>query len=72
MLRSYVQTIYLRRRTRELERALGGYPLYNPPHKVEERLLTKEKAAENGGVINIFFMQTRSLRLQIGSKQTPE
>jgi len=31
----------------EVERALRDYPLYDPPHKVEERRLQKEKAAEN-------------------------
>jgi hypothetical protein len=31
----------------DLERALHDYPLYDPPHKVEERRLPKEKAAEN-------------------------
>jgi hypothetical protein len=30
-----------------LERALRGYPLYNPPHKVEERLLSRKLADEN-------------------------
>jgi hypothetical protein len=59
MLRSYLQTIYLRRRTRDLERALGGYPLYDPPHKIEERLLTKEKATENFD----YFMGVRLARV---------
>jgi hypothetical protein len=59
MLRSYVQAFYLQRRRRELERALGGYPLYDPPHKIEERLLTKEKAAENFA----YFMGVRLERV---------
>lgn len=36
---------YLRRLW--LRRALRDYPLYDPPHKVEERLLSKAKAKEN-------------------------
>ena len=28
-------------RKRRLERALREYPLYDPPHKVEERLLSR-------------------------------
>jgi hypothetical protein len=35
MPRAYVQAIYLQRRKRELEHALGEYPLHDPPHKVE-------------------------------------
>lgn len=46
-------------RKRSLERALRGYPLYDPPHKVEERLLSKEKAAENFD----YFMRVREQRL---------
>jgi hypothetical protein len=38
-----------------LERALREYPLYDPPHKVEERLLASEKAAENFD----YFMRMR-------------
>jgi hypothetical protein len=30
-----------------LRRASRDYPLYDPRHKIEERLLTKEKATEN-------------------------
>jgi hypothetical protein len=59
MLRSYVQAIYLQRRKRELQRALGEYPLYNPPHKVELRLLTKERAAESFD----YFMAVRLVRV---------
>jgi hypothetical protein len=59
MLRSYVRAFYLQRRKRELERALGGYPLYDPPHKIEERLLTKEKAEENFA----YFMGVRLERV---------
>lgn len=32
---------------RRLRRALEAYPLYDPPHKVEERLLSEELAVEN-------------------------
>ncbi len=42
-----------------LRRALREYPRYNPPHKVEERLLTKEKATENFD----YFMRVRQQRL---------
>jgi hypothetical protein len=46
-------------RTLWLQRALRGYPLYDPPHKVEERLLTKEKATENFD----YFMRVGQQRL---------
>jgi hypothetical protein len=46
-------------RKRRLERALRGYPLYDPPHKVEERLLSRERAAENFD----YFMLVRLQRL---------
>lgn len=49
--------MWLRRRW--LRRALRDYPLYDPPHKVEERLLSKEKAAENFD----YFMRVRQQRL---------
>jgi len=42
-----------------LRRALRDYPLYDPPHKVEERLLSTEKAAENFA----YFMRVREQRL---------
>jgi hypothetical protein len=42
-----------------LRRALRDYPLYDPPHKVEERLLSKEKATENFH----YFMRVRQQRL---------
>jgi hypothetical protein len=42
-----------------LRRALRGYPLYDPPHKIEERLLTREKASENFD----YFMRVRQQRL---------
>lgn len=45
-------------RQRYLRRALRGYPLYDPPHKVEERLLSREKAIENFD----YFMQVRQQR----------
>lgn len=38
-----------------LKHALRGYPLYDPPHKVEERLLSDELAADNFG----YFMRAR-------------
>jgi hypothetical protein len=34
-------------RQQRLQRALRDYPMYDPPHKFEERLLPKEKALEN-------------------------
>jgi hypothetical protein len=43
----------------EVERALHDYPLYDPPHKVEERRLPKEKAAENFD----YFMRVRMRRV---------
>jgi len=49
--------IWLRKRW--LERALRDYPLYDPPHKVEERMLSKEKATENFE----YFMGVRLQRL---------
>ena len=42
-----------------LRRALRDYPLYDPPHKVEERLLSKEEALENFD----YFMRVRQQRL---------
>jgi hypothetical protein len=41
-----------------LQRALRGYPLYDPPHKVEERLLSREQANENFD----YFMRVRQQR----------
>jgi hypothetical protein len=46
-------------RKSRLERALREYPLYDPPHKVEERLLSREVAAENFH----YFMRVRLDRL---------
>jgi hypothetical protein len=43
----------------DLERALHDYPPYDPPHKVEERRLPKEKAAENFD----YFMRVRMQRV---------
>ena len=43
-----------------LRRAMVGYPLYDPPHKVEERLLPADKAEENFD----YFMSVRQQRLQ--------
>jgi hypothetical protein len=42
-----------------LRRPLRDYPQYDPPHKVEERLLSSEKAAENFD----YFMRVRQQRL---------
>jgi hypothetical protein len=43
----------------DLGRALHDYPPYDPPHKVEERRLPKEKAAENFD----YFMRVRMQRV---------
>jgi len=59
MLRPYVQAISVRPRKAKLERALGEYPLYDPPHKVEEYLLSREQAAENFD----YFMRVRLERV---------
>jgi len=45
-------------RKRKLESLLKDYPLYDPPHKVEERLLPKEQAQENFD----YFMRVRKER----------
>ncbi len=42
-----------------LRRALRDYPTYDPPHKVEERLLSPEKARENFD----YFMRVRLQRM---------
>ncbi|MBN3792228.1 hypothetical protein [Burkholderia sp. Ac-20353] len=42
-----------------LRRALRDYPVYDPPHKVEERLLSKEQARENFD----YFMSVRVQRV---------
>jgi len=46
-------------RQQKLQRALVNYPIYDPPHKVEERLLPKEKALENFQ----YFIDVRQQRL---------
>jgi hypothetical protein len=46
-------------RKRWLARVLRDYPLYDPPHKVEERLLTRKRATENFD----YFMRVRLQRL---------
>ncbi|MBR8173745.1 hypothetical protein KDX27_39330 [Burkholderia cenocepacia] len=43
-----------------LRRALRDYPIYDPPHKVEERLLSKEQVHENFD----YFMSVRLQRLE--------
>ena len=50
----------VRLRKLRLERALREYPLYDPPHKVDERLLPREKAAENFD----YFMRMRLDRVR--------
>jgi hypothetical protein len=50
---------HVRLRNRRLRRALRGYPLYDPPHKVEERLLAREKAVDNFD----YFMRVRQQRV---------
>jgi len=42
-----------------LQSALHAYPMYDPPHKVEEYLLPKKKAAENFD----YFMRVREQRV---------
>lgn len=34
-------------RRKAVEKAVGGYPMYDPPHKVEERLVPRGQAVEN-------------------------
>jgi hypothetical protein len=46
-------------RNRRLQRALRDYPLYDVPHKVEDRLLPRDAAAENFA----YFMDVRHQRL---------
>ena len=41
-----------------LKRALRGYPIYDPPYKVEEYLLSRDQAIENFD----YFMRTRDQR----------
>jgi hypothetical protein len=50
---------YLWLRKRWLRRAMRNYPLYDPPHKIEERLLSKTQATENFD----YFMQVRHQRV---------
>ena len=45
-------------RKRKLETLLKDYPLYDPPHKVEERVLPKEQAQQNFE----YFMDVREQR----------
>ena len=47
-------------RERRLRRALVSYRIYDPPHKVEERVLPKEKALENFQ----YFMRVREERVR--------
>ena len=43
-----------------LQWALKDYPIYDPPHKVEERVLSKEQALENFD----YFMRVRQQRVE--------
>ena len=43
-----------------LMRALQNYPLYDPPHKIEERLMPREQAFENF----LYFMDVRKQRVE--------
>jgi hypothetical protein len=51
-------------RKKKLDRLLKDYPLYDPPHKVEERVLPKEKAQENFE----YFMRVRKERVAFFSR----
>ncbi|MGD9544516.1 MAG: hypothetical protein AB7F41_04615 [Methylocystis sp.] len=51
-------------RKKKLDRLLKDYPLYDPPHKVEERLLPKAKAQENFE----YFMRVRKERVAFFSR----
>jgi hypothetical protein len=46
-------------RRRRLQEALVGYPVYDPPHRREERLLSREQAIENLD----YFLRVRHERL---------
>lgn len=50
---------HMRLRQAWLRRAVRDYPLYDPPHRVEERLLSREQAIENLD----YFMGVRHRRL---------
>ncbi|NEU12785.1 hypothetical protein G3T14_11645 [Methylobacterium sp. BTF04] len=52
-------SLYMRLRRKRLLRALCDYPVYDPPHRREERLLSLEQAAENFE----YFMSVRQQRL---------
>jgi hypothetical protein len=54
-----MRPIPVRWRLRRLKRALHGYPTYDPPHKMEERLLSEKFAAENYD----YFMSVRLERV---------
>jgi hypothetical protein len=54
----FLPNVWLRKRW--LEHSLRNYPLYDPPHKVEERVLPKELALENFE----YFMRVRERRVQ--------
>lgn len=59
MFREYLWARSIQKRRKALEQALSGYPLYDPPYKVEERLLSREQAMENFD----YFMRVRKQRL---------
>ncbi len=47
-------------RRERLKRALVNYPMYDPPHKVEDRVLPREKALENFQ----YFLDVRQERVR--------
>jgi hypothetical protein len=56
---NFLRTRSLKKRKERLERALPEYPPYDPPHKVEERLLSRMEATQNFD----YFMRVRLDRL---------
>jgi hypothetical protein len=56
----YVVPLHLLWRQFWLTRALKHYPIYDPPHKIEERILPKERALENFE----YFMSVRQQRVE--------
>jgi hypothetical protein len=59
MIPAYIEAAYVNLRKRKLEGAWEQYPLYDPPQKVEERLLTRDRAEENFE----YFMRVRQQRV---------
>ena len=56
---NFLRAWLLKKRKSRLERALSEYPPFDPPQKVEERLLSRAEAAENFD----YFMRVRLDRL---------